>query len=126
MKREIFIWKNASNAQLKQRNFKYSFRPIYYFLYCAGLWPFSIIHHSNGRIHRACISFYDILWSILVIGLNLTFAYFAYEKLMTGQGIHENRTQFFLFNIFKMRSVLFGGVGVALDMFNCNKLVDIL
>lgn len=117
---------NAKNTQLRKFDFEYGFRPVYYFLRFTGLWPFSIIHHSNGKIQRARIGSTDILWLILITCLNLILAFFAIEILMSEQGIQEKRNQFILFSIFKMCSVLFEIFAIVLDIINRNKLVDIL
>lgn len=117
---------NANKTPLKKLDFEYGFRPVYYFSRLTGFWPFSIIRHSDGTIQKARIGFFDILWSILLICLYLIFAFFAYEVLKVGRDKNEDNIRFYVYNVFKMGSVLFGIFGIILDMRNRNKLVDIL
>lgn len=117
---------NANNIQLKQTNFESGFRPAYYFSRFAGLWPFSIMHHSNGKIHRARVGFFEILRSILAICLNLTLLLDVYIEVKAGREKNTIRIQFVMFNIFKMSSLLFCAIVIMLNMINRNKLIDIL
>ena len=115
---DSFLWKHS--------NFEHGFRPAYYFSRFAGLWPFSIIHHSNRPILRARIGFFDGLWFILSICLKLTLAFYAYEILKTGREKHTNRIIFIVDNMCDISCCLFGVIATVLDMINRNKLVDIL
>lgn len=117
---------NANNAQLRKFNFEYSFRPVYYFSRFAGLWPFSIIHDTNGKIQEIRFCFFDVLWSISVICLNLTLSFSTYKKLMSRREHRKNDIALVIFYVSKTTYLLIGVFGIVLDMFNRNKLVDIL
>lgn len=117
---------NAQTAPLRKFNFEYAFRPVYYFSRFAGLWPFTIIHDSNGKIQRARCGFFDVLWSILVICLYLTLVFFTYETLKREQAKIKNHTLFVVENIFEMSTLSFGALGIALNIINRNELADIL
>lgn len=116
-----------NNVQLRKFNFEHVIWPNYYFTRFIGLWPFSIIHDSNGNIQRARIGLSDMLWSILSICFYLTLAFYTYKKVKTAQEKEiENQLRFVVLNLFLMSSLLVGIFGIIFDMVNRNKLVDIL
>lgn len=116
----------AKIVQLRKFNFEYAIRPVYYFSRLAGLWPFSIIHDSNGKIRRARIDVFDILCPILVICLNVLFSLDAYKSSKLGLKKHAIRIRIIVFTVFQISSLLFTAIGIALDVINRNRLVDIL
>lgn len=117
---------NATVAPLKKFNFEYAFRPLHHFLRFIGLWPFSIIHYSNGKIRKARMHFFDVLRSALIIGLNLLLVVERYKHLRAGQAVQAMRMRFTVFNVFHRSSFLFTGIGIILNVFNRNRLTDLL
>lgn len=113
----------SKNAPLKKLNFEHAFRPIYYFTRIAGLWPFSIIHDSNGRIQKTRVGLSDILRSILVICMNLTLIFFTIKKLNRK---YESSLPFAGLNMFKIVSLLTGTFQIVFDLINRKKLISIL
>ena len=112
--------------ETKYLNFEHGFRPAYYFSRFVGLWPFSIVHHSNGTIQRAWVGFFDGLWFIISICLKLALAFRACERLKTVREKPANRIRFIEDNTYDMSCFLVGVIATVLDMINRNKLVDIL
>lgn len=122
---------DLSSAETKQSNFEHGFRPVYYVSRLAGLWPFSIRHNSDGTIQRAHISFFDGLWFAIAFCLNLTFTITACARLKTGIEANGNekgtlQLRIIIYDVLQTTSLLFGTIGIVLDMINRNKLVDIL
>lgn len=107
-------WTNAKSTQSRKYNFEYAFRPIYYF------------SRLTGRIQKARIGFFDFLWSILVISLNLLFAFLAYGRMKVRREKNTIRIRSIVFNMFQIGSLLFGAIDIILDVINRQKLVDIL
>lgn len=58
---------HENNASVKEKNFSYSFRPIYYVSRVFGLIPFSLIHDSNGELLMPKVRFLDGFWSIILL-----------------------------------------------------------
>lgn len=117
----------ANNSQrIKELNFEYGFRPVYNFSRLVGLWPFSIIHHSNGSILRASVSYFDGLRFISIVCLYLTLAYFSYEKLTAIQEKNEVYISHAVSYLFQISCFLYGICAIVLDTINRNKLVNIL
>lgn len=113
-------------VQMRKFNFEYAIRPIYYFSRLSGLWPFSIVRDSNGKIQRARIGFFDILWPILLICLHLKLSLEYYEDFRATVKNHVIRIRFVVFCILDMTSFLFITIEIVLNGINRNKLVDIL
>lgn len=116
---------NTKNIQLRKLNFEHAIRPIYYSTRFAGLWPFTIVHDSNGNIQKARVGLSDVLWSILFICFHLTLAFYTYKKVKTTQ-LRENQLRFIVLNVFLLSSLLVGILGIIIDMINSEKIVDIL
>lgn len=109
------------------KDVQHGFQPIYYFSRCAGLWPFTISYNSNGSIAGARIHIFDILWLLTSICLYFTALFYTYEDIEASQAFEQ--TQFFATLIFFLNEIpplLFGTIWIVLDMFNRNRLVDIL
>lgn len=117
---------NAIVAPLKKLNFEYAFQPIYQFLRFIGLWPFSVIHYSNGKIHKARMRVFDVLRSTSIICLNLLLSVERYKHLRAGQAVQAMRIRFTAFNVFHRCSFLFTAIGSILNVVNRNRLVDLL
>lgn len=119
-------WAHVKTGPLEKLNFNYAFRPIYYFSRFAGLWPFSIIRDSNGKIRGLRIGFFDILRSLLLTCLNLALAFGAYEEIRVREETHAESIRAVVFMIFQMSCFLFITIGVVLDLINRNKILNIL
>lgn len=117
---------NQRKIQIKKFNFEHAIRPVYYFSRLTGQWPFSIIHDSNGKIQRARVGFFEILWSILVICLNLTVSLDSYEDFKAEQEKHPIRIRFIVGDVLDMSSVLFITIGIVLGIINRKRLVNVL
>lgn len=106
------------------KDLQHGFHPIYYFSRCVGLWPFTITYNSNGTIKAARIRLFDMLWFLFSIGFYLTALYCNCAYLKTNM---QSDNTFHLINFTtQMAFILFGIVGVVLDMFNRKRLVNIL
>lgn len=117
---------NQMKIQIKKFNFEHAIRPVYYFSRLTGQWPFSIIHNANGKIQRARVGFFEILWSILVICLNLTVSLDSYEDFKAEQEKHPIRIRFIVGDVLDMSSVLFITIGIVLGIINRKRLVNVL
>lgn len=127
MKKEINTLVDVHNAQSKQLNFEYGFRPIYHFSRAVGLWPFSIRHNSNGEIQSARISRLDGTWFSISMCFHLFAIFYSYLNMVDLED--SNKTIFtfsILYNLFQIKSLLIGAVGIIWDMFNRHRLVNIL
>lgn len=116
---------NTSKVLPKQ--FEHSFKPVYYFSRCIGLWPFTIAYNSNGSIKEARVHLLDSLWFLISICLYLTALFFYYEDLM--QSFNLKKSYYFsdlLFLISQIPPLLFGSVAIVLNMFNRNRLINVL
>lgn len=120
------IFAGAQSVPLKKFNFEYSFRPVFYFLRFTVLWPFSIIHDSNKKIEKARIGFFDILWTFLMICLNLKLFLDSYESMRSKQEKHMIPIRHVIFCVFHKSYFLSTAVGIVLNVANRNKLVKIL
>lgn len=123
---KMHILGTTNNVSQTKFNFEHIFRPIYYFSRFAGLWPFSIIRNSTGKIQKARCGPCDILWMILVLGFNLTFALDAYIQLRKEQQKLVVHIRYIVESIFEICSFLFITIGIVLDVINRNRIVDIL
>lgn len=117
---------NITLKPKKKINFEHAIRSVHYLSRCAGLWPFSIDHDPNGKIENARIGVSNMLWSVLVICLNLTLVLSTYKKLMARGDTYDSSIQFVVFNISKMSYLLIGISGIVLDVINRYRLADIL
>lgn len=117
---------NARMIPLKKFSFEHAIRPVYYFSRLTGQWPFSVIHDSKGTLQRARVGFFDILWPILVICINLTLSLDSFDQLKEDQEKNVIRIRSAVEYLLDMCSFLFVAIGIVLGVINCNKLVDIL
>lgn len=119
----IFL-ENISKARSKK--FQHSFQPIYYFSRSIGLWPFSIIYHLNGSI-SARIRPLDGLWFFISICLYLIAFFFACLNVKDAQIVNaEYYLSDLISFISQIPTLLLAPVIIALDMYNRNRLINIL
>lgn len=115
------------NAQSKQLNFEHGFRPIYHFSWAVGLWPFSIRHNSRGTIQNARISRLDGVWFLISMCFHLSAIFYCYKNMVDLEDSNKTILTFsILYNLFQIKSLLIGAVGIILDMVNRHRLVNIL
>lgn len=117
---------NAKIIPLRKLSFEYAIRPVYYFSRLTGQWPFSVIHDPNGTLQRARVGFFDILWPILMMCLNLILSLDSYDQLKGEQEKNVIRIRSAVEYLLDMCSFLFVAIGIVLGVINCNKIVDIL
>lgn len=123
---EMATLATENHIQVKKFNLKHAIQPVYYFSRFTGQWPFSIVHDSNGKIQRARVGFFEILWSTLVICLNLTVSLDSYERFKAEQEKQPIRIRFIVEDMLDMSSVLFITIGIVLGAINGSRLVNIL
>lgn len=109
----------------RSKKFQHGFQPIYYFSRLIGLWPFTMIYISNGLIKETRINLFDSVWFLISISFYLTALFYACRKF------DSDSSKIFdiwslVYCIGQILALLFGAVGIALDMFNRNKLINIL
>lgn len=106
---------------LKAQN---DFQPIYYFLRCSGLWPFSIAYNSDGSIQAARVYLFDSLWFFVSICLYLVAAFYYFDRMMTdGSSVFVSNQMYFIIQMIFLSLTV---VGIILDMYNRKKLINIL
>lgn len=110
--------------QSQKVNFEYGIRPIYYYSRIVGLWPFSITHNLNGVIQTTRISLADGVWFFisLIMFSTATISKFEHIKYMSNLNL-----MIIIFNhIFHIIGLATGPLIITLDMYNRNKMADIL
>lgn len=115
----------AENQTKKPLTFYHSIQPVYSISRIFGLLPFTVRYSSNGYMDKAKVRFFDIIWFIFMIIVNLSLTYQMRIKL---QLMIENDTSI-LFASARMIILLnFVKVAVSsvLDMLNRNRLVKML
>lgn len=106
-------------SKANPKSTKHSFQLVYYFSRFAGLWPFTIAYDSNGSIKGARVHLFDILWFLVSISLYFESLYYAFDDMNSS---HKSVTMY----ISHLPSLLFGPVGIVLNMFNRRSLANIL
>lgn len=112
----------------RPKDVQHDFQLIYYFSRCAGLWPFSIAYNSNGSIKTARVHLFDSLWFFVSICLYLMAAFYYFFDRMITDTDHTN-TAFIsnqMYFIVQMTFFSLTVAGIALDMCNRKKLINIL
>lgn len=105
-------------------NFECGIRPIYYISRVIGLWPFSIVHNSNGLIQRTEIRFFDALWFLVSIAIYFIATLTIFEGIKQS---HSSNLMIMIFNyILQITGLAFGTLIIAVDMYNRNKIANIL
>lgn len=118
---------HTKKGKQKIYNFEYGFRPIYYFSRFAGLWPFSIVHHSNGTIQNARISRLDGVWFSISMCFHLLAIFCSYLDSDDLNDTHATTVTFcILYFLYRVQSLLIGVFGIILDMLNRHRLANIL
>lgn len=110
--------------QSQKLNFEYAIRPIYYSSRIIGLWPFSMSHDLNGVIQTTRISLFDGVWFLISLVQFFTATIFTYESIKYMPNLN---LMIIIFNhIFHIMGLATGPVIIILDLFNRNKVANIL
>lgn len=115
------------NVHTKIINFTDIFRPIYYFARLCGQLPFTIVRSSSDEFHQSRVTKCDVLWFILSIFFYAAVS-FRTAQILTFE-INANETEHVLFvgnAALHIMTMTFGILKVTTDMYNRQKLVDIL
>lgn len=118
---------SQNTFKARPKNLPHGFRPIYYFSRCIGLWPFKIYYDSNGSIKGTYVSLFDKFWFFISICLHLAASFFTYEDSQSTRDPHL--LYYFpklIYNLTAIPDFLFGVLCIILEMFNRNRLVNIL
>lgn len=114
----------------KRLDFFRNFKAIYYILRAFGLWPFSFVRDSNGKIQKPKVSKIGLLWFIVSIQLYVLAAFILlkYSKSL-GKNDHKSRAIFILLNSNNARlalSLISIAISIVIDMCNRYKLTNIV
>lgn len=115
-----------SLLKAQPENVQHGFQPVYYFTRCIGLWPFTNTYNSNGSIKGTRVRLFDWLWFLISICLYLTALFCSYKNVTNASTPRDYFLAYWMYNVAQISSFLFGAVSIILDMFNRNKLVNIL
>lgn len=111
---------------IRSRKFGFvdSFLPIYFFLRVIGFMPFSIGCEANGEVRKAQVSLLDGLWFVISICLYLGIAIYCSQN----GGLPLDASYVLVMGDFLLLIVgfVYGAVAIAMDMFNRNRLVNIV
>lgn len=106
---------------------QHSFKSVYYFSRCVGLWPFTITYNSNGSIKNARVYLLDGLWLLISVCLYLAALFYTIDDIKNAQPPNRNiRFSDLIFYLSQIPPLLFGPIGIALDLLNRNNLIGIL
>lgn len=114
----------------QQLDFPSSFKPNYYFLRALGLWPFSFVRDSDGKIQEPKITKLDLLWFIVSILLYILASIFNSENNQTKdrEYMHVKILRIITYGVYLRLtlSLLFVALIIGIDMCNRFKLVKVL
>lgn len=113
--------------RMEERNFVYSFLPIYYVSRFFGLMPYTIIYDSRGGIQAQQVRAIDGLWFIVSICIYVLAALSNYQTMklpdeMTGIPF----ALYFGHYTLLIEGLIVCAIAIGLDMYNRCKLVVIL
>lgn len=114
------------NSRSRAINFSTSLLPAYFFSRVIGLIPFSIVRDSNGDAHTARINLFDLLWFIFSILLYLFLAFYRYSYMDIPQDASKSYILVIGDSLLLIFGIIYGALMIVMDMFNRNRLVDIL
>lgn len=118
--------KYCSNA--KHLNFLNSFKVNYYFLRAFGLWPFSFVRDSNGRVQKSKITKLDLLWFIasLLLYISASIFFIKNTKIPVNDENEKCSAMCFINKGYYIRivfSLVLVTLSIGVDMCNRFKLV---
>lgn len=114
------------NIPSKKITFSYSLLPIYYFSRIFGLLPFTIVYDTNGDVHEARITYFDVLWFIISVCLYLLLALFSYKHIQVPEGPNVSQILVLGDCALLIAGLLYGAVIIVFDLYNRFKLIDIM
>lgn len=114
----------TANVPLKK--VEHNFCAVYYFSRVFGLWPFTIVHNSNGSIQKARVRPIDGLWFVISICLYSVALYSICLSMKEIEMQKGNSFVFILYHAYQIVFLFFGSCIIALDLFNRKRLVNIL
>lgn len=123
---EMEILTGARNLQLKKLNFRYGFQSNYQYSRAVGLWPFQITHNAMESNEKTRVRLVDILWFCASICLYLTATFYTFDNMQFARDSSAKSYFLFICYIFQIATLGFGAFAIVLDMFNRNKLANIL
>lgn len=107
-------------------NFSLTMMPAYFFSRVIGLLPFSIVRNSNGEPQAARVNVFDFLWLIISMSLFLLMAFYIYSDVEIPPGSSDSYVLIVGDSAFIIFGMIYGALIIAMDMFNRNRLVDLL
>lgn len=110
----------------RPKKYQHGFQPIYYVSRFVGLWPFTIVYHSNGSIKGPRVDLFDSFWFLISICLYLIALFYTCEFMKYQDPNKSNYLSELLFYLSQIPTLLFGAVNIVLDMYNRNSIVLIL
>lgn len=114
------------NEQSNNLTFKDGFQSNYQYARAVGLWPFQIVHNVDDSNEKTHVRLVDILWFIVSIALYLTAAFYNFHDIKNAHDSIAKSYTLFIYYIFQITALVFGAFGIVLDLFNRNRLVNIL
>lgn len=89
-----------------------------------GLWPFSIVYDANGLVQKTQIRLLDFVWFLISTALYVTLTYTIFERI---KHIPYTNLMIMIFNyILQILGLACGALIIALDMYHCSKIANIL
>lgn len=114
-------------CRMKQRNFVYSFLPIYYFSRFFGLMPYTIIYDSRGEIQTQQIRTIDGVWFTVSICIYVLAALSNYQTVKLPDEMTEVPFALYIGHYtLLIEGLLVCAIAIGFDMNNRYKLVVIL
>lgn len=114
----------CSRSKLHSKTVYYSFRPLFNFSRCFGLFPFSIKTNLFGEVQRVKLTFFDLAWFCIAIAMYLTIAVFILFDSNNAQA--DVRTTYILVTGDKLLLVfglLMCAASIIMDMINRNRIL---
>lgn len=99
-------------------------RPIYLFLRLYGFMPFTIIYDPNNEIQELRVTVIDILWLLISLCAH-TLALFDYLN-SDDAPTWQKYSAALIDHVYSISEVIFGVIGIMIDMCNRFKLIDIM
>lgn len=114
-----------------QLNFQNIFNVNYYFLRVLGLWPFSFVRDSSGKIQKPQVTKIDLLWFIISTLFYLSVStVFLKDSLKFATRFERSK---YVYNIISsgdygriVFSLIFVALLISIDMLNRFKIASIL
>lgn len=106
-------------------DFVYSNWPTYFFSRAVGLMPFSIVLSSNGRIQRARVGMYDLIWFVISVSWYILLAFVSYLDLKLPQNPNESFILKLGDHLLLIYGLCHGAFMILMDMYNRRKIVEL-